>query len=57
MTQAYIAGELGEAERAVRVLRSAEEAGTSIFADLHSTPHFRSIRDHPAFRAYQEPKG
>lgn len=57
LRQAWIAAELGDAERAVRFLRQAEERGATEFERLHASPAYRSIRDQPAFQAYMKPRG
>jgi hypothetical protein len=57
LQQAYIAAELGDAERTVRFLQQAEEQGATVFNELHVDPHFAAVRDDPLFRAYEKPRG
>ena len=57
LQQAYIAAELGDAERTVRFLQQAEEQGTTVFRELHVDPHFAAVRDDPLLRAYEKPRG
>lgn len=57
LEQARITAALGDAERAVRFLEAAFEQGAAAFRGLHVDPAYRTIRDHPAFQAYMEPKG
>ncbi len=55
--QARIAASLGDAERAVRLLRQAEAWGEIDFDSLHLRPAYQIIRDHPAFKEYMKPRG
>ena len=57
LEQARITAALGDAERTVRFLEAAFEQGTAAFGRLHVDPAYRTIRDHPVFQAYMEPKG
>lgn len=55
--RAYIAANLGEAERAVRLYRQAMDEGTAYAVTLHSNVELEPIRDHPAFRELLRPRG
>ncbi len=57
LQQARIAAELGDAERAVRFLRRAEQLGAEEFGRLHAASAYASIRAHPTFREYMRPRG
>lgn len=56
VAQARIAASLGDAERVVRFLREAEEAGETDFLGLHVDPAYAPIRGDPAFTAYMQPR-
>ena len=55
--RSYIAANLGEPERAVRLFRQATEEGANYGIFLHNNVEFEPIRDHPAFQELLRPRG
>jgi tRNA A-37 threonylcarbamoyl transferase component Bud32/tetratricopeptide (TPR) repeat protein len=55
--RARIAAQLGEPDRAVRLLRQAWREGHVTRPVAHDDPDLRPLRDHPAFREFMRPAG
>lgn len=55
--RAYVAANMGEPERAVRLLRQAMDEGAAHSVLLHDNVELEPIRDHPAFREFLRPRG
>lgn len=55
--RAYIAANLNEPERAVRLFRNAVDQGANYGVLLHDNVELEPIREHPAFQELLRPKG